>query len=154
LLQVLRSDCPLLLSIQTSRVLCLILKLGVHLGQLSACIRNFLEALNDCLMALQRSLNGLSGSLFTLSQLFQLGRIRLLLMKQLLIHVGGLIRLHDKLLDHLLAVVHLLGDAVVLKLVVHWYTPWIGLTFFLRLQYYGRAIDKVCMLFFRIQDIF
>jgi hypothetical protein len=105
----------------------LILKLGVHLGQLSACIRNFLEALNDCLMALHRSLNGLSGSLFTLSQLFQLGRIRLLLMKQLLIHVGGLIRLHDKLLDHLLAVVHLLGDAVVLKLIVHWYTPWIGL---------------------------
>lgn len=110
------------------------------MGQLSACIRNFLEALNDRVMALQRRLNSLRGSLFTLSQLFQLSRIRLLLVKQLLIHVGGLIRLHDKLLDHLLAVVHLLGNAVVLKLIVHWYTPWIGLAFISRPHYYEPAI--------------
>jgi hypothetical protein len=143
----LRSDCPLLLSIHSRRILRLILKLGVHLGQLSACIRNFLKALYDRLMALQRRLNGLSGSMFTLSQLFQLSRIRLLLMKQLLIHVGGLIRLHDKLLNQLLAVVHLLGNAVVLKLIVHWYTSWIVLAIFTRPQYYGPAIDKLCMLF-------
>lgn len=75
---------------------------------------NLLQLLNRRLMALQRRLNHLSGSLFPGRQFLKTLGVLLLLLQKLLVVLAGLVRLVDQLLDDLLALVNLLrpGGAV------------------------------------------
>lgn len=78
--------------------------------QLSAYLRNLLQLLNGRLVALQCRLNHLSGPLFSLRQFFESLCILLLLLKQGLVIMAGLLRLLNELLGDLFALMEgLLG---------------------------------------------
>lgn len=80
-------------------------------------LRDLLQLLHRCLVALQRLLDHLNGFAVVLAKLLQLGRILLLLLKQLLIILGSLLSLCHKLLHDLLAFSDLCGCVGVQRVV-------------------------------------
>lgn len=84
-----------------------LLDLAAYLGYL-------LHLLNGGLMAMQSILDHLGRALFFMRDFLKRSCVLLLLLEQLLVHLGSLLRLVHELADQLLAMIDLAGDGRIL----------------------------------------
>lgn len=115
----------ILILITVSLIHMLIRKCRCHLGMgslldLTAKLGHLLHLLNRRLMSLKRGLDHLRRTLLFLRDFLQRSCVLLLLLEQLLVHLGSLLRLAHKLINQLLALVNLVcdGRALIQRLVL------------------------------------